>query len=109
MTDTPDLKTTACPDCGGPLGADRRCGDRDCSEAVDCSDPVQKPTPVPPLTAREAALIKAVLSFDRAQVELRRATDAGTQPRQQKAGDRLYFARLRMVNLAKDIANGKRL
>ena len=68
--------------------------------------PMRDRTEAPPLTQREAALVKAVLSFDRAQVELRRATDAGTQPRQQKAGDRLYFARLRMVNLAKDIANG---
>ncbi len=68
---------------------------------------VPEPTAAPPLTAREAKLVKAVLSFQRARVELRRATDAGTQPRQQKAGDRLFFAELRMLGIAKDIANGK--
>ncbi len=64
-------------------------------------------TEAPPLTVREAKLVKAVLAFDRAHRELLRADVAGTQPRMQKAGDRHYFARLRMIGIAKDIANGR--
>jgi|JI7StandDraft_1071085.scaffolds.fasta_scaffold230818_2 hypothetical protein len=66
-------------------------------------------TAAPPMTPREAKLVKAVLSFARAHTELLRADVAGTQPRMQKAGDRHYFARLRMIGIAKDIANGKQV
>ena len=66
----------------------------------------QKPTEVPPLTQRETALVKAVLAYDRACKEVIRADVAGTQPRMQKAGDRRYFARLRMIGLAKEVSNG---
>lgn len=62
----------------------------------------------PPLTPREADLVKAVQAFERAETEMRRARAAGTQPRQQKAGNRLFTAQYRMVTLAKEIANGKR-
>lgn len=55
-----------------------------------------------------AALVKAVLSFDRAATELRRATAAGTQPRQQNAGNRLFVAQARMVRLAKEMASAGR-
>lgn len=61
-----------------------------------------------PLTKRKADLVQAVLRFARADTELRRATAAGTQPRQQRAGNRLWSAQHRMVTLAKEIADGKR-
>jgi len=54
------------------------------------------------------ALHQAVLRYGRSCVELRRATNAGTQPRMQKAGNRHYFAELRMFNAAKDFAMARR-
>ena len=61
-----------------------------------------------PIYTAAIALHKAVLSYERACVELRRANHAGTQPRMQKAGNRHYFAELRMFNAAKDFAMARR-
>lgn len=47
------------------------------------------------------ALLKAIFRWERARTEFRRATDAGTQPRMQRAGNRLYFAELNLRAVAK--------
>lgn len=67
-----------------------------------------KTTAAPPLTDREAELVKAIFAVERAAVELRRADAAGTQPRMQKAGNRYYFAHNRLYLLAWKVANGRR-
>lgn len=52
-------------------------------------------------------LLKAVFSYERAVTELRRANDVGTQPRMQKAGNRIFMARGRMFLAARELNSAK--
>jgi hypothetical protein len=49
------------------------------------------------------ALVERVASYERAWIEMRRAENAGTQPRMQKAGNRLAVARYRMFEAARKL------
>lgn len=48
-------------------------------------------------------LLKTVVSYERACTELRRADNAYTQPRMQRAGNRHFIAQARMFSAAKDL------
>lgn len=55
------------------------------------------------------ALAHLVKSYQLADTELRRANDAGTQPRMQRAGNRIFMTRSRMFKAAqaiRDMAGG---
>jgi len=67
-----------------------------------------KPQTAPALTRREAGLVEAVLRFERAATELRRAKATGEQPRLQRAGSRHFTAEHKLFALAREIANGAR-
>jgi hypothetical protein len=61
----------------------------------------------PAIYAAAVKLFQAVQSYERAETEVRRADNACTQPRMQKAGNRLFMARIRMSSAARDFANAK--
>lgn len=63
---------------------------------------MSEPTTTPISHGATIKLLKAVFSYKRACDELRRADAAGMQPRMQKAGNRLLFARMRMFTAAEE-------
>ena len=61
-----------------------------------------------PPAQQAADLVGAVLRFERAATEFRRAKATGAQPRLQRAGNRHYTTKCKLFALAREMANGAR-